>query len=101
MLRAVGRLLRQAGYEIVERESWLGSEGPSDRRPPALVIIDVPDDWARRAQGSAYRPAGYLDAPRVLWIGDAATSTSERVEHLTKPFTGSELLAKIAALLDG
>lgn len=99
MLRTLSRLLRQAGYEIVQRDLEAGRGGPAEPRRPNLVIIDVPDDWSRSANGGVYHPVGDLDAPRILWIGDAGSAALDPSRHLTKPFTGGQLLAKIESLL--
>ncbi|HLG50908.1 MAG TPA: response regulator [Chloroflexota bacterium] len=95
MLRALERLLRKAGYEVVATDTWSDRLSP----PPALVIVDIPDD--RTGPGAlieetARRCAG---APPILWIGGSAANHCEREACLAKPFTSHQLLAEVASLL--
>lgn len=98
MSRALSRLLRKAGYEVVACDGGYGGKGP-DGVLPALVIVDVPDDRMPRVVTQECRSTGRPDAPSVLWIGDSNAGERRRDDHLAKPFTGNQLLAKVASLL--
>jgi CheY-like chemotaxis protein len=98
MSRALMRLLREAGYEVVAGESGGGSSAAGVRHP-ALVIIDVPDDQMVRAGDSDEVTPAYQDSSRVLVIGGQRGSSSRQEDHLAKPFTTSQLLSKVTSLL--
>jgi len=104
MVRALTRLLVNAGYDVIQSDSVQGNypgeilRGETSRCP-ALVIVDVPDDWYRRVTNRSDRQLARVDGPRVLWIGDAVAAVRRSESHLPKPFSGSELLSKVAALL--
>lgn len=99
--RALSRLLRKAGYEVVVSEgSYLGPERDGQRRP-SLIIVDVPDERPQRAALAGSQLPGRPDAPSVLWIGEPSQMERRRDGHLAKPFTGNQLLSKVASLLPG
>ncbi|MGH2460848.1 MAG: hypothetical protein ACRDIY_18485 [Chloroflexota bacterium] len=100
MSRALSRLLRKAGYEVVACEGSCSVIGADGSDSPSLVIVDVPDDPAPKRAPADDRPAGWTDAASVLWIGDAIGTSRRGDGHLTKPFTSNELLSTVASLLD-
>lgn len=99
MSRALARLLVRAGYEVVSGESCRGEVVPGGSRCPSLVIVDLPDDRSSRSGSAADRPVIQTSSACVLWIGDATEGGRRHEGHLAKPFTGSQLLSKVAALL--
>ena len=99
MSRALSRLLRKAGYDVVIGEENCDEAGTDGQRCPALVIVDIPDDRIPRTTAAGFRLRGRPDAPSVLWIGDSNETERWRDDHLAKPFTGNQLLSKVASLL--
>jgi len=99
MARALSRLLRKAGYEVVACDGGGSGAGIDGQQPPALVIVDVPDDRSPKRLTVGYRPSSRSDAPSILWIGDSIETERRRDGHLAKPFTTNQLLAKVASLL--
>lgn len=96
MARALTRLLRKAGYDVVSCEG--GCLAPGNAHA-ALVIVDVPDEGISKLGTHGYRPPGRSDEPSVLWIGDPVDLERRRDGHLAKPFTGNQLLSKVESLL--
>lgn len=99
MARALSRLLRKAGYEVVVHDGSGWGAGADGERLPSLVIVDVPDDRSPKRGTAEYRPSGRPGAPSVLWIGDSIETERRRDGHLAKPFTTNQLLSKVASLL--
>ncbi|HVC33983.1 MAG TPA: hypothetical protein VNL16_10780 [Chloroflexota bacterium] len=97
----MSRLLRKAGYDVVTRESSSGGADTAGSGHPSLVIVDVPDDRTGQWTNPEYSSPGRPSRPSVLWIGDTTEGTCCDEGHLAKPFTGSQLLTIVAALLSG
>jgi hypothetical protein len=101
MLRALARILGRAGYRVLTREyDLIGavmSEGDGSR--PCLIIIDMPDDWQPSTFQQSITVVDGNAAPRMLWISSAVDASKDDVRYLPKPFTGSQLLARVEALL--
>jgi hypothetical protein len=104
MVRALDRLLRKAGYVVGIRDRDLNEPGDPlflDAGAAALTIVDVPDAWTRRG-----RPLLELDVFRsersdpILWLSNASYGVGPPERCLIKPFTASQFLAKVEALLN-
>jgi DNA-binding NarL/FixJ family response regulator len=109
MMRALERLLRRAGYVVQVQESVDGVgdvAGSAVRTAPALLIVDLPDEWSRPARGTVgrtYPPTDLPEARQVLWISNgsegAGAATEAGNQYLVKPFSGAQLLAAVEAAL--
>lgn len=97
MIRTVERLLQRAGYLVWTDDRFGETRGPEDERP-ALVIVDLPDDWVR-ATARFPLPKGRFTPP-VLWISSQTLADLAAPYALIKPFTASDLLDAIKALLN-
>ena len=108
MLRAVSRLLRSAGYGVVEAST--GNEGLrlAKENRPDLILLDVvlPDvngiEVCRRIKADAAMAESYV----VLISGmqTASESQAEGLEggadgYIVRPISNRELLARVEALL--
>jgi PAS domain S-box-containing protein len=101
------RVLRRAGFELIEAATGADGIRLSETRRPALVLLDVnlPDldglDVCRRIK------AGPQPAPMVLLVSALSTDTGARVAgldagadaYLLAPSEPAELLAQVRALL--
>ncbi len=108
LLRATSRLLKQAGYEVVEAET--GQEGLrlAQEQRPELILLDVvlPDvtgfEVCRRIKEDLVETDCF-----VVMVSGAKTSPSEQANglevgadgYITRPVANQELLARVAALL--
>ncbi len=99
MTRALTRILHTAGYEVTTGGGATGAAMDEIPRP-ALVIIDVPDDRSPRQADLARRTLRGIDGIRTLWIGDAGDVVQRSDGQLAKPFTGAQLLTKVASLME-
>lgn len=100
MARALTRLLRNAGYDVTSVDATANGAETVGSPRPALVIIDVSDDQSVRQVEAACRALSRFDGIRVLWVGDPGEVARRQDGHLSKPFTGVQLLSKIASLIE-
>ncbi len=100
MVRALTRILHTAGYEVTT-DGNASAEAATGAVPrPALVIIDVPDDRSPRLADLARRTLSGIEGIRTLWIGDPGEVMRRCDGQLAKPFTGIQLLKKVASLIE-
>jgi hypothetical protein len=104
MVRALDRLLRTAGYNVGVSDRFSDQVGPRSSRSPrpdiALTIVDVPDDWARtHVVGTSPERPRDVEPGKILWISAAPSFDDAPEGCLVKPFTSSQLLDKVRALL--
>lgn len=100
MARALSRLLGKVGYDVTTVDSTAGGAETDGSARPALVIIDVSDDQSARQIEAAFRALSRFDGIRALWVGDSGEVARREDGHLSKPFTGVQLLSKIASLIE-
>lgn len=96
MLRTVDRLLQRAGYHIRTGDRF-GTAGCLEDDRPALVIVDVPDDWTWASSRFPLPKGPFI--PPVLWISNRILTGIGAPHALIKPFTASDLLDAVEALL--
>lgn len=104
MVRALDRLLRKAGYVVGIRERDLDAAESTlpleEAGVAALTIIDVPDAWTRRGRASVGETAARRErTDPILWLSNAPSIVDAPERCLVKPFTASQFLAKVEALL--
>lgn len=104
MVRALDRLLRRAGYAVGIRERDLDQTNVplplDDLGVAALTVIDVPDSWTRHGRLPGVASRRWPERPdSVLWLSNTAGIVESSERCLVKPFTASQFLAKVEALL--
>lgn len=96
MTRTVERLLQRAGYQVRTGDQ-LRMNRNADEARPALVIVDVPDDWTRVTAQFPIPEGPFI--PPVLWISNRTLAGIGAPHALVKPFTASDLLDAVEVLL--
>jgi hypothetical protein len=104
MVRALDRLLRTAGYrvgtDVPSTDDLRGRAFPVRRSDIDLTIVDLPDD--RTSSVDRHWRSNGLPSPalgRVLWISNESSAEGDSDRCLVKPFTSTQLLDKVRALL--
>src|SRR5438094_326332 len=103
LVRAIERLLRNAGYSVgTSGESPNRSRSCAQSTGPdvALTIVDLPDDRSEQArpdERDSWQVDG--DVSRVLWLSSSPVPPARESSCLAKPFSASQLLARVESLV--
>ena len=101
---AIGRALVRQGYSVISASDGIVALDIVQDSPPDLIILDIylPVLDGRRFV-EAYREMSGPHAPILIItaMGHAAQRAAalEAAAHLDKPFTPTELLARVKALI--
>lgn len=104
MLKLLGFVLADAGYQLVSAADWAGCLAALEQHRPGLILLE-----ARLSGASGFdlcrRLRGFSDLP-IIFLAKQA-EVEDRVmglaiggdDYIAKPFEPSELLARITAVL--
>lgn len=104
MIKLLGFVLRDAGYDLVAASTWAGCMAALEQHRPGLILLEA------RVEGASgfdlcRRLRGISDLP-IIFLAKQS-QVEERVmglaiggdDYIAKPFEPSELLARIKAVL--
>jgi two-component system, cell cycle sensor histidine kinase and response regulator CckA len=95
----VARMLRRAGYEVVEAEG--GRQALLESQPVDLLLADIAMPDVDGLSLAAELTTRWPNTRVLLMTGYAPSRLGQvRWPHITKPFTPSQLLTLVRALLD-
>jgi hypothetical protein len=99
LIRALDRLLRQAGYSVGTQTADIGrGDQPPVGKKVALTIVDLPDHHVVELDRPIEISGEWLKASPFLWIGTNLPSVPSPW-FLAKPFSADEFLSRVEMLI--